>query len=184
MALDLQSEEGMRGEIPRRYRHDAESFAWSLIYLYFVTVEGEDSKSYIRNPKPLQNWFRDRIWSHTTKRGLIWHGHDITRVPLAHPNTRALAGALYRYWTDRYERQFADPYGVNDRPSTIAEIFGIKDPTIDPRYKDLPYKEPEDERVFQEVLVKHERGLYAESLREVRDDLVRKGLKYKDDLYA
>ncbi|KAF9643788.1 hypothetical protein BDM02DRAFT_3151168 [Thelephora ganbajun] len=37
MALDLLSEEGLRGEIPRRYRHEAESFAWTLICLCLAT---------------------------------------------------------------------------------------------------------------------------------------------------
>ena len=41
LVLDLLSEKGLRGEIPCLYRHDAESFAWVLIYLCFAMVQGE-----------------------------------------------------------------------------------------------------------------------------------------------
>ena len=33
LALDLLSEEGLRGEIPHLYRREVESFSWALIYL-------------------------------------------------------------------------------------------------------------------------------------------------------
>jgi tRNA A-37 threonylcarbamoyl transferase component Bud32 len=59
MALDLLSEEGLCGEIPRRYRHEAESFAWSLICLYFATVEDKNGKNRTRDPHPLIEWFED-----------------------------------------------------------------------------------------------------------------------------
>jgi hypothetical protein len=59
MALDLLSEEGMRGEIPRRYRHEAESFTWSLICLYFATVKNARGENGTRDPHPLGKWFED-----------------------------------------------------------------------------------------------------------------------------
>ena len=59
MALDLLSEKGLRGEIPRRYRHEAESFAWCLICLCLTMVEGADGKNYTRDPHLLLRWFQD-----------------------------------------------------------------------------------------------------------------------------
>jgi len=59
MALDLLSEEGLRGEIPRRYRHEAEPFAWSLICLCLATVENKKGKNFTMDPHPLYKWFED-----------------------------------------------------------------------------------------------------------------------------
>jgi hypothetical protein len=60
IALDLMSKEGLCGGIPRFYRHETESFAWSLISLYFAIAEGKDGKNYTRNPAyPLRYWFTD-----------------------------------------------------------------------------------------------------------------------------
>ena len=70
MALDLLSEEGLRGEIPRRYRHEAESFTWSLICLCLATVEGKNSKNYTQDPHPLRRWFEDWESSRNAKLGL------------------------------------------------------------------------------------------------------------------
>ena len=177
MALDLLLEKRFGGETPRRYRHEAESFAWSLICLYFATAEGKDGKSYTRNPHPLRRWFEDWEISRNAKFALAWHDSDISGISLAYPNTRQLACTLHKYWVDRYTRQFPHPYKEDDVPSLIAEILGIAvSKTEDPP----PYEEPEDDRVFQEVLVKHERALYVEPLREVWDDLVKMGLECKE----
>ena len=100
MALDLLSEEGLHGQIPRRYRHEAESFAWSLICLYFATVQNEEGKNRTRAPHPLQRWFEDREISRDAKIALRWHDPDIAGIPLAHPNARVLARALHTYWVD------------------------------------------------------------------------------------
>ena len=70
MALDLLSEEGLRREIPHRYRHEAESFAWTLICLYFATVEDKNGKNRTRDPHPLIEWFQDWNFSHQFKKGL------------------------------------------------------------------------------------------------------------------
>jgi len=70
MALDLQSEEEMRGEIPRRYRHDAESFASSLIYPCLTTVADKDGKNLTKNPNPLHYWFTNLQGSHSARLAL------------------------------------------------------------------------------------------------------------------
>ena len=71
VAPDLLSEMGRRGEILRRDRHEAESFTWSLICLYFATVEDESGKNRTRDPHPLLRWFQDWDVSRDAKKGLI-----------------------------------------------------------------------------------------------------------------
>lgn len=67
MALDLLSEEGLRGDILRLYRHEAESFAWSLIRFCLSAVENEKGENCTRVPHPLQGWFEGWTASHDGK---------------------------------------------------------------------------------------------------------------------
>jgi len=116
MALDLLSGMGLRGETPRRYRHDAESFAWSLIYLYFATARDEEGKNYTRTPHPLRRWFGDLETSRDAKFAFQWRNNDTAGIPLAYPNTRMFAHVLHGYWLDRYNRQFPHPARKNPPP--------------------------------------------------------------------
>jgi len=152
MALDLLSEEGLRGGILRRYRHEAESFAWSLICLCLSTVEGTDGKNYTRNPHPLLRWFQSWHISRDSKCGLRWDEHDNPDVPLVHSNTKPLAQALHEYWSDRYNKQLWGGWGTR-----IADDdkFG-QDLGLEPSSTEiLPYEEPKDEKVFRELLRTH-----------------------------
>jgi len=130
MALDLLSEEGLRGELPRLYRHEAESFAWSLICLCLSTVGGQDGKNYTRDPHPLREWFQDWNVSRHFKIALQWREHNHPDIPLVHSNAKALARTLHKYWVDRYNRQFPEAT-VNTSPSRIGQKLGriITDPT-------------------------------------------------------
>ena len=177
MALDLLSVRGLGGEIPRRYRHEAESFTWCLICLYFATVEDEGGKNRTRHPHPLSEWFQGWKVSRNAKFGLQWHDENISGARLAHPNTRKLANALHKYWVGRYKKQFPDPSARKD-PSVLAGTFEIED--SEEETEDLPYEEPEDHRVFQRLLVKHEKGLHVERLEEIRENLVKMGLKCRE----
>jgi serine/threonine protein kinase len=176
MALDLLSEEGLHGKIPRHYRHEAESFTWTLICLCLSTVEDKDGRNYTPHPHPLNEWFQGWKISRDAKKGLEWRDHKTDGVPLVHPKARTLASALHRYWADRYARQFPHPYKDDGEPSSIATAFDIMDSTK----KDPPYEEPEDDRVFQELLVRHEKALHAGSLEETKDDLIKMSLKFRE----
>ena len=176
MALDLLSEKGLHGEIPRRYRHEAESFTWCLICLYFATVEDEGGENRTRHPHPLSEWFQGWQRSYNAKFALRWH-QNIAGVRLAHPNTRDLAYALHEYWVNRYKKQFTHLPNKAD-PSRLAGTFGIEDSAEET--EDLPYEEPEDHRVFQRLLVKHEKGLNVEPLQEIMENLVEMGLKCQE----
>jgi hypothetical protein len=177
MALDLLSSEGRRGEISRRYRHEAESFAWSLICLYFATVEDSGGQNRTRAPHPLYRWFKDWETSRDAKIALRWRDSDVAGIPLAYPNTRMLASALHKYWVDRYDtRQFLYPHNEDDAPSLIAATFDIAESETEVPH----YEEPEDGRVFLELLVRHEKALGVGPLQGTRDSLVKMSLKYKE----
>jgi len=175
MALDLLSVRGLHGEIPRRYRHEAESFTWCLICLYFATVEDEGGENRTRHSHPLSGWFQGWQRSYNAKFALQWHSHGISGVRLAHPNTRDLSCALHEYWLDRYKKQFPRPPKKVDRPSLLGGAFDIAVSATE----DSPYEEPEDDRVFRGVSVEQEVALGAEPLQEIRDELVKMGLKYQ-----
>ena len=174
MALDLLSEEGLRGEIPRRYRHEAESFAWSLICLYFGAVEDGGGRICTRDPHPLFEWFQGWQRSRNAKKGLDWY-QKIVGIPPAHPNTKDLARALHKYWMDRFTRQF--PY-QQDGPETVDpgpwETSGQRaGRTIVASTSAPPYEEEEDDMVFMDLAILHEKTLGSGALKETRDMLGR-----------
>ena len=167
MALDLLSEAGLRGEIPRRYRHEAESFAWTLICLCLSTVEGKDGKNYTRDPHPLREWFQDCNVSRHFKIALQWQDHDHPDIRLSYPGAKELAYALHTYWVDRFNHQFPKrDLGPGPR---MRKLFGRK--TSDQPEAPLPYQEPEDDAVFEDVLTTLELPLASVSLKEVEEDL-------------
>ena len=169
MALDLLSVRGLGGEIPRRYRHEAESFTWCLICLYFATVEDEGGENCTRHPHPLSEWFQGWKRSRNAKLGFQWHDENIAGVRLAHSNTRNLAWALHEHWLDRYKRQFARPLEkVKVDPSLLgtSDVEDSEDET-----ECLPYEEPEDHHVFLRLLVTRLKRLHVEPLQDIGGDL-------------
>jgi hypothetical protein len=81
-----------------------------------------------------------------------------------HPNTRRLACAFHNYWVERYDRQF-QKYDLGPGPR-VSEIFGLETSRNPPKAPP-PYREPEDDKVFKEVLVRHELPLDVVPLRGV-----------------
>jgi len=176
MALDLLSEMGLRGEILRRYRHEAESFTWSLICLYFATVEDESGKNRTRDPHPLLRWFQDWDVSRDAKKGLEWH-HNLSGIPLAYPNTRTLASALHKYWVDRYRNQFPYPPKDHPAPQRLGQLFGRE--TLGAPQPPPPYQEPDGDTVFEDVLLVHESSLGSAPLKEIGELLIKMTEKFQ-----
>ncbi|KAF9644598.1 hypothetical protein BDM02DRAFT_3102628 [Thelephora ganbajun] len=167
MALDLLSEEGLRGEIPRRYRHEAESFAWVLICLCLATVEGRDGKNCNMHPHPLLNWFGPWKTSRDAKIALQWREHDHPGILLVHPNAKTLARALHMFWLKRYNNQFPrQELGPGPR---VGRLFGYETPNLPEAPP--PYREPEDDTVFEDVLIVHELPLGSVPLKETEEEL-------------
>jgi len=158
MALDLLSKEGICGKIPRRYRHEAESFAWCLIYLCLSMAEDTDGKIYTRDPHPLPELFRSWKTSRDFKFALFWCEYDNPDVPLVHPNTEPLARALHEYWSDRYTKQLRGGRMVrmSEGSSRFRQTTGLETPLL---IKTPPYKEPEDEYQFRELVATQAREL-------------------------
>lgn len=52
MAVELLSEKGFNGQIPRRYDHELESFAWVLVWVSRCVLDGEESEP----PPALKDW--------------------------------------------------------------------------------------------------------------------------------
>jgi len=159
MALDLLSKGGLHGEIPRRYRHEAESFAWCLICLYIATVEDGKGRNRTRNPHPLLKWFQSWDTSLDAKKGLEWHRLDLSGVPPAYPNAMDLARNLHKYWMDRYNKQFPEIGGANRGEEEEAKIMEMFNPKLSRPIEIPPYEEPEEENLLGELLVIHARSL-------------------------
>lgn len=164
MALDLLSDEGLNGAVSRLYRHEAESFAWSLIFLHLATVKSKKEKNYTRITEPLSAWFVNWRSSRDAKKGLEWRDHDrdYRDVSLAYPNVKNLARVLHQYWLDRYNKQLLDADKVVNQIPSTAQLFGI---TVQTTAKDnTPYEELGDDRVFQEVVMTSEVGLQGQEV--------------------
>ena len=132
MALDLMSQGGLRGEILRLYRHDAEAFAWSLVYLCLTTVKNEKGENCsISEPNSLAAWFRDWRYSFSAKMGLFWSNYEDPKIPFVYQNkAKQLAQDLVAYWKDRFNKQ---------HPGAAQ----VKNPL---------YEEPGNDQIFLEVL--------------------------------
>ena len=166
MALDL-LKRGLCGEIARRYRHDAESFAWCLVCLYLSIVEGVDGNNYTRNPHPLPKWFQDCRSSLESKLGFLWRDDSDPDISLVHSNTRSLALALHKFWLDRYNEQFPKVVRAADEVEReaveyegfLAEILDMEKPGPTEVSPHEDYKEPEDEPLFRKLLTIYGREL-------------------------
>ena len=101
LALDLLNKAAFEGQVPRRYRHDAESFAWCLIYI--CVCMGKDNKGRIRtvNPHPLSSWFGNMDTSQLAKQ----ESAELNNQLPLHKRTKPLAKALHNHWVTRFEAQ-------------------------------------------------------------------------------
>ena len=176
MALDLLSEKGLRGEIPRLYRQEAESFAWSLIYLYLATVEGEDEENHIRTTNFLHRWLGGRKVSREARIGFGWIHHDYRDVPLAYPNARDVASNLHRHWLNRYNSQFLRVDKTAARVAAEQLVFSKQVTT----WCTTPYEELEDDDVFQQVVGENMIGLWG---LEAYETVTEMNKRYKDIIW-
>ena len=168
VALDLVSPEGRRGEIPRLYRHDAESFFWSLAYLCLSAVKGENGKNHTITQDLLRNWFKDPETCLYTKLGFKWKRYHMLNAKYAYPNARILVKSLRGYWLGRYRRQDEEPTKIV-APSLFRQKVGfpVEDPSEPP-----PYVEEDEDIVFLKILILQDEALMVyEGLKETRGAL-------------
>ena len=138
LALDLLNDAALEGHVRRLYRHDAESFAWCLIYLYICMDRDKQGQITTRDPHPLLSWFKSVDASYRSKITLLKNGSlkDLAK-PRLHQNIKPLVFALYNYWKDRYLDQ--------EKSDKEASSSSTGDSVTD--YPGLPAKfmtEPED----------------------------------------
>jgi hypothetical protein len=169
---------GLRGEIPRLYRHDAESLSWVLTYLSVSMVKNGEGKNCTMIWDPLRAWFADWQICHSIKLGFEWKLYGDINTVFAYPNTRILAQDLCSCWLDRYRRQFRNPTAVpTDGPSFLGRELGIAYAKKGP-----PYVEDDDDTVFHKILVLHENPLALAGLRGTLIEMFRgyRGIDWSD----
>ena len=148
MALDLLFPRAFQGMVPRLYRHDAESFAWCLIYIC-ICVEKRGSTILIPSPHPLGSWFEIPQICRDSKiyetRGLF------ARVTL-HKRCKPLAIRLFNHWIDRFQdQQRAEPMDTTDTdPDTPLEGLPARW-LINSEPKERVYEEPSECESFKRV---------------------------------
>jgi len=98
LALDM-LKGGLSGQIPRLYRHDAESFIWVLVYITLVKVEYKGYTVEISQPSSVKPWFEGGIQIHLLSKQACFfnYGYDF---PVSKPYERYITtiGSLMEYW--------------------------------------------------------------------------------------
>jgi len=100
MALDL-LRGGLDRQIPRLYRHDAESFVWVLAYLTAITVEYRGHSVRISRPPDFDSWFKDDFRTHLKSKRVL--GNDYGRafqIPGHHNQHFTTVRKLIAYWIE------------------------------------------------------------------------------------
>jgi len=161
MALELLTEEGMQGQIPSLYRHEAESLTWVLIYLCYSITKREDGQFALIVNDHIKKWF-----THTNPEPIqlaklalsaLWNTQDLR--PLLYAKSLPLARVLI-FWKTRYlTRELAIQnytYAVlleEDPLPAIGHLVALSVPVPE------PYKEPADETTWEELVRQHARTL-------------------------
>ena len=156
LALDLLNEAAFKGLIRRLYRHDAESFAWCLIYICICMEKGDDGRIGTQKPHPLPPWFQDPGNCFQSKIDLV--GSGLPQFPL-HQNIRQFVSSLHRQWTNRYLDQQRHQSDYNHSKSAGIDGRGDISRLLLPRLvipkqtvlKTEPYKELPPEEWFKRV---------------------------------
>jgi len=149
LALDLLNKRASEGLVPRRYRQDAESFAWCLIYICICVGKDERGRIGTINPHPLLPWFETIATSFASKVTLR-RGQLLEEFPL-HKRAKPLALALHDYWVARFNSQMMSLGGSVNPENITSELmdwFQSKETT---QTTEL-YTEPLDHESFVKAL--------------------------------
>jgi hypothetical protein len=152
LAMDLLNEEALRGGVRRLYRHDAESFAWCLIYICICMDKDNQGLIGTLNPHPLSPWFMDMAHCLNSKNTLSDVGL-LRGFPLHH-KINPLANELYNCWAGRYSKQLETRrlagIGKGEALGVIPSewIEAEETPQTTEPYEELPQEEW-FKRVFQ-----------------------------------
>ena len=187
LALDLLDIWDLKRLVRRRYRHDAESFAWCLIYICFSMEKNERGQIDVIKPDPLSQWFNTMSSSYYSRYTLRV---DLFRDLPLHKKAGPLAANLHRHWLNRYIDQCIAGDPAHPRhavPRSSSSLF-LNEPKMEVRE---PYKEPSDyesleeiiyvvDRVGGRVIPKSKEGDFVKALRLVASLYPGLGLRMQD----
>jgi len=149
LALDLLNERAFNGQVPRLYRHDAESFNWCLVYVCICMKRDGNGQIGAAYPHPLSSWFTDAGNCYRSKLELRDDGL-LEEFPI-HQNIEPLVSGLYKHWTDRYHDQKSNLEG-----SSSGIVFEGLSKFIRPKAVQTtepdPYKELSDHEWFTQIV--------------------------------
>ena len=150
LALDLLNEKAFKGLVPRLYRHDAESFAWCLVYICICMAKDKDGQIRVISPHPLTSWFVDPYSCLGSKLGGST-AELLARVPL-HSRSQKLAVVLYRHWLTRYHQTKVHDLTLLDHDANAEPEGGDEDKDEAVRRRN-PYAGPEDGESFKRIFM-------------------------------
>ena len=86
-------------QIPRLYRHDAESFVWVLTYATVINVEYRNHSVKVSRPTSVQAWFEGDLLNHrNSKQALFYDYGRGSPVTESHKQYLTTIKSLIRYW--------------------------------------------------------------------------------------
>ena len=150
LALDLLNKRAIDGLVPHRYRHDAESFAWCLIYICICIGKSERGRIDTIRPHPLSSWFTSMGTSHSSK--ITLSSRELLKEFPLHERTKPLAVVLHDYWVTRYNDQSAAERSTRFGHTPLGSLESWIQPTETVQTK-VPYQEHSDNESFKRVLI-------------------------------
>ena len=162
LPMDLLSEKVLEGMVRRLYRHDAESFAWCLIYICICVGKDSNGRIGTLTPHPLSDWSATLDSCFFSKHMLIRDGL-LDEFPL-HQNIWRLVASLYLLWTDRFHDQLRHNRAYHCYLSMLAWVGERREDSqllslerLKPKKTEVqttePYKELPREEWFKEVFL-------------------------------
>lgn len=156
---DLGSDEKPYKGISRLYRHDAESFWRSLVYLTLTTIEGEDGKNRTEDSlNPMRfptDWIKRSYWQ-----------EERSGPRLVYLNAIGLVRVLQDHWVTRYFKRSEERFS-HFRPGKYKKV-------------EPPLQEDPDDIIFSEVVAIHERTLGSqEALCGVKEEFSKMYVEYQ-----
>ena len=181
LALDLLSERAFKGQVPRLYRHEAESFTWCLIYICICMWKDSKGQIHTRNPHPLLSWSANMDSCLHSKADLAKDGL-LDEFP-HHQDIGPLATKLFRYWEHRFNSQNEHSSaqtslkwdGTSRRPKDFEGFLpGLPLEPEEPIQTPEPYEELSDCDRFKEIfqILLQKRDLIPDSKNKIFVDMI------------
>lgn len=125
MALELLTNEGVQGRVPRRYRHDAEGFAWVLAYLCLAFELSPEGQRWRKKINPLCEWLTTYNRCYNDKYSLCaqWTKRDKSRrqdtFSTPYPMIQATAYRVCKHWIDKHRNDTEPEWSQSPSPVNV-----------------------------------------------------------------